>query len=106
MKSQIQIDPWIKLTAHEKLVLKVSKSVRCIFMELDKDGVLTFRAFFEKEPSTYERELISDALAETACDFPEIREHNLEYFSSSEPFQDLDKLSYWLFVRAEEVEQW
>lgn len=102
--SDVTLDVWVKLTAHENLVLKVPRSLRCLFMSF-KDGVLLFRAIFDKEPTPLDQELVSDALCETAGAFTEIRSHLLECIVSSERFDELEKLDYWLFARAEEIDQ-
>lgn len=68
-------------------------------------GVLVYRAVFVRPPTDYEQELIADALSETAGAFAEVCEHQLEAYGSDVAFDELPKLDYWLFVRAEELDQ-
>ena len=95
---------WVRLTAHEKLVFKIPQALRCLFMEF-RNGTLTFRAVFRETPTALDQELISDALCETAGSFTEITEHHLECVVSHAGFDELEKLDYWLFARADEVDQ-
>ncbi len=65
--------------------------------------LLTFCAYFIEEPTEDEQELLSNAAWETAMEFPEIEDVEVSCISSQRPFNELDKLDYWLFVRAEEL---
>jgi hypothetical protein len=104
MCDDLSLQAKIRLAAHEKLVLKIPLNLRCLFMRLI-DGSMTWRAVFCEVPTETDRELLSDALSETAYEFVEIREKRIEYLKSSAAFADLAKFDYWLFVRAEEVDQ-
>lgn len=86
------------------LVYSITGNTRAIFMELQDGGKeLVFLAYFLKEPSDYERELISDAAWETKSEFDGIERYSSECIGTNMPFEDLRKLEKWLFVRAEET---
>jgi hypothetical protein len=93
---------WLKLAAHQKLLFKVPAGLRCLFMSTTALPTLCLLAYFDHVPSEKDRELISDVACELAGEFMEIHEYHIDNRFSGAPFEELEKLDYWLYVRAEE----
>lgn len=94
---------WLKLAAHQKLLFKIPRNLRCLFMSTKELPHFKLLAYFCQLPSEEDQELISDIACELASEFMEIQRYNIDCRESREQFLELEKLDYWLFVRAEET---
>lgn len=102
MKGNISL-PELKLTAHSKLIYQISRNVRAIFMDYDaQKRLVIFLAYFQSPPTELEEESIADAASETAVEHYIDSQSKAVYSTAS--FRELEKLPYWLFVRAEELD--
>lgn len=94
--------PELRLVAHQRLIYHITHNVRAIFMDYDaQEQVVSFLAYFQSPPTEWEEELISDSAFETAIEFDLYDSTKCIY--STAPLTKLEKLPYWLYVRAEEL---
>ena len=94
------------LTCFEKFVTNISGRVRAVYTELSEDGVLRVLAYFYEPPTDEDTELIDSAAGEIHHSlWQHIKDYEVKCQYETDRLSKLPKLRHWIFVRAEEYEE-
>lgn len=100
----MNIENQIKLAAHEKLIACITRSARCIVLDLN-ESIIRFRAYFFDEPTTLEKDYIKDALNEIVMEFPGLKKGQNIVEKSNDSVRALIRGGYCIFALAEEFDK-
>jgi hypothetical protein len=100
MKATDHRDVTLRLAVQVGLQFNITPSMRGIFASL-QGNVLKLVAYFDKDPTQEERDLLVDAASEVSGQFPELLDVEVECVWDARAFDELPKKGALVYARHE-----
>ncbi|WPK12929.1 hypothetical protein R6U77_04350 [Lysinibacillus louembei] len=91
------------LSAQKALFCAIPKNTKAVYAKIENNNHLIWKAFFDEEPSEFEKDILSTAATEVLADFPEIISIDEQYIYHPSPINFKNELYYnWPYTRLEQ----